>query len=256
MIERVEEIARAAGEVLKARFGKIDPRKVGRKSSARDLVTEADREAERSVVAGIRKAFPGEAILSEEEVREEGGTGPLWHVDPLDGTINFVHGVPIFAVSIARYVEGKPHLGVVYNPVMGELFSAEAGKGATLNGSPIRVSSTEALSEALLITGFPYRRGEIPNNNLDNFVRFFFEARGIRRIGAASVDLAWVAAGRFDGSWELHLEPHDVAAGALLVREAGGKVTDVEGGEGWLYGRNVVASNGPLHEAIRRRVRA
>src|SRR5262245_50921531 len=157
MIARVEEIARAAGEGVKARFGKIDPRTIGRKSTPRDLVTEADREAERTVVAGIRKAFPGEAILSEEEVREEGGSGPLWHVDPLDGTINFVHGVPVFAVSIARYVGGKPHLGVVFNPIMGELFAAEAGKGATLNGSPIRVTATEELSEALLITGFPYK---------------------------------------------------------------------------------------------------
>ncbi|HET6203848.1 MAG TPA: inositol monophosphatase family protein [Planctomycetota bacterium] len=256
MIARVEAIARAAGEVLRAHFGKIDARTIGRKSSSRDLVTEADRASERRIVADLRGAFPGEAIRGEEEVREEGKGGPLWHVDPLDGTINFVHGVPVFGVSIARYVEGKPHLAVVYNPVLEEMFAAEAGKGATLNGAPIRVSREETLADALLVTGFPYRRGELANNNLDNFVRFFFEARGIRRIGAASVDLAWVAAGRFDGFWELHLEPHDVAAGALLVREAGGKVTDFDGGENWLEGANVVATNGRLHEAVRRRVRA
>ena len=256
MIGSVEEIARAAGEVLRARFGRIEAASIERKSSARDLVTEADRASERTIVERLRAAFPGEAIRAEEEVREEGGGGPLWHVDPLDGTINFVHGVPLFAVSIARYVWGTPDLAVVYNPILGEMFAAAAGKGATLNGTPIRVSGTPSLADALLITGFPYRRGEVANNNLDNFVRFFFEARGIRRFGAASLDLAWVAAGRADAFWELHLEPHDVAAGALLVREAGGRVTDFEGGEDWLLGGNVVATNGRLHEAVRRRVRA
>jgi myo-inositol-1(or 4)-monophosphatase len=242
--------------VLLRHLGKIDASGVARKSSRRDLVTAADLESERAIVARLRETFPGEAIRAEEEVREPGGDGAVWYVDPLDGTINFVHGLPLFAVSIARCRGGVPDLAVVHAPALGELYAAEAGRGATRNGAPIHVSKVEMLPDALLATGFPYRRGELANNNLDNFVRFFFEARGVRRCGAASLDLAWVAAGRFDGFWELHLEAHDVAAGALLVREAGGRVTDFSGGEDWLLGRTIVATNGPLHEAVRQRVRA
>ena len=254
MIEAVAEIAREAGEILLRRLGKIGA--VGRKTSSRDLVTEADLASERAIVSRLRERFPGEAIRSEEEVHEEAGEGPVWYVDPLDGTINFVHGIPAFSVSIARYVGGKPDLGIVYAPRLDELFAAQAGKGATLGGKRIRVSATATLEDALLATGFPYRRGDLPDNNLENWNRLFLEVRGLRRIGAASLDLAWVACGRFDGFWEMHLEPHDVAAGALLVREAGGLVTDFAGGEDWLHGKRVVASNGPLHASIRERLRA
>lgn len=254
MIEAVAEIAREAGEILLRHLGKVGP--VGRKSTARDLVTEADLASERAIVARLRERFPGEAIRSEETVREEGGEGPVWYVDPLDGTINFVHGLPVFSVSIGRTVGGKPDLGVVHAPALGETFAARAGMGATLGGKPIRVSDTATLGDALLATGFPYRRGESADDNRENWNRFFDAVRGLRRIGAASLDLAWVACGRFDGFWEMHLEPHDVAAGALLVREAGGVVTDFAGGENWLLGRRVVASNGRLHAAMRERLRA
>lgn len=179
---------------------------------------------------------------------------PLWLIDPIDGTINFVHGHPHFAVSIGVYVGGKPKYGVVYNPIIDELFSAEAGKGATLNGKRIKVSTEKKLADSLLATGFPYLRNRIANNNLTNFSQLSLEVRGIRRIGVASLDLAYVACGRFDGFWELHLQPYDVAAGALIVREAGGKVTDFEAKDDWLRSGNIIATNGKIHEGIRKRL--
>lgn len=255
MIEIAVAIAREAGEILLRHQGRLDASRLARKSSPRDLVTEADLASERHVVARLRSEFPRDRIRSEEEVHEEGGTGRVWHVDPLDGTINFVHGLPIYTVSLALYEDGRPLLGVVHAPKLGETFASEAGRGATLDGTPIRVTSCTDLAEALLVTGFPYRRDELANDNLENWNRLFLRVRGLRRLGAASLDLAYVACGRFDAFWELHLAPHDVAAGALLVREAGGLVTDFSGGENWLEGGRIVASNGPLHEALRRSLR-
>ena len=255
-----EAAAREAGRLLLERFGKVDRARVRSKTAARDLVSAADVEAERSIVAAIRAAFPDDAIEAEEEVRdavEPAGAAerPRWFVDPLDGTVNFVHGIPAFAVSIARYRGSMPEVAVVHLPRLGETFTAEAGKGARLDGEPIRVSATAELGDAILATGFPYRRHELEHNNLENFGRFFLHVRGMRRIGSAAMDLAFVAAGRFDGFWELHLAPHDVAAGALLVREAGGIVQDADGGEDWLRGGHIVAAGPGLFEAIRARVR-
>jgi len=252
-----EEAARAAGAVLLEHFRRLDPATIRTKSAARDLVSAADVAAERVIVARLRAAFPAHAIESEEEVRDardDARAGPRWFLDPLDGTVNFVHGIPAFSVSIALYEGLVPEVAVVHLPRFGETFTAVRGGGAFADGVPLAVSATAELGDALLATGFPYRRNELEHDNLANFARFFLDVRGLRRIGSAAIDLAYVAAGRFDGFWELHLEPHDVAAGALLVREAGGVVRDADGGEDWLRGGHVVAANPRLFEAIRARI--
>lgn len=253
------EVARAAaidaGELLLEQQGRLAASEVRSKSAARDLVTRVDLESERRIVARLRAAFPAHAIEAEEEVRDARDEGrPRWFLDPLDGTVNFVHGLPAFGVSIALYLGREPLVGVVHLPRLCETFCAARGAGASSDGRPIRVSSAASLSEALLATGFPYRRGELAHSNLENFGRFFYDVVDLRRMGSAAMDLAYVAAGRLDGFWELHLEPHDVAAGALLVREAGGLVTDADGGEDWLRGGHVVAAPPALHEAIRERI--
>jgi len=250
-----EDAARAAGEVLLRHLGRLAESRIGRKSSARDLVTEADVESERLLVERLRAAFPDHAIEAEEEVSDAAGSGPRWFLDPLDGTVNFVHEIPAFAVSMGLFVDGEPALAVVHAPRYGETFTAIRGQGAHLDGRRLQVSGAKTLGEAILATGFPYRRGELEHDNLANLGRFFYDVRGVRRIGSAALDLAYVAAGRLDGYWELHLSPHDVAAGALLVREAGGVVTDADGGEDWLRGGHLVAATPALHPQIRERIR-
>jgi len=258
-----ESAAREAGAVLLEAFGALDPAKIRSKSSRRDLVTEADLASERLLVGRIREAFPEHAIEAEEEVRDPlsdpaedaDARRPRWFLDPLDGTVNFVHRLPFFAVSMGLWRGDVPELAVVHLPRIGETFTATRGGGARLDGEPIAVSDVGDLGEALLATGFPYRRGELAHDNLANFGAFFHDVRGMRRMGSAAIDLAYTAAGRIDGFWELHLSPHDVAAGGLLVREAGGVVSDADGGEDWLRGGHIVASGPALHEAIRDRVR-
>jgi myo-inositol-1(or 4)-monophosphatase len=255
-LQVAEAAAREAGELLLESFGRIERSRVKTKSAARDLVTAADVASERLIVARLRAAFPQYAIEAEEEVRDAvDDLRPRWFLDPLDGTVNFVHGIPAFAVSLALYTGKTPQLAVVHLPRIGETFTAERGRGAWCAGEPIHVSAAETLGESILATGFPYRRNELPNNNLANFNAFFLDVRGMRRMGSAAMDLAYVAAGRLDGFWELHLSPHDVAAGALLVREAGGVVEDVDGGEDWLRGGHIVAAGPGIFEAIRTRVK-
>ena len=249
------EAAQEAGEILLAFFGHLDPSRTGRKSAGRDLVTEADLASERCLVERLRERLPGHAIEAEEEVKDELSAAPRWFLDPLDGTVNFVHGLPLFAVSLGLFVAGEPEVAVVHAPRLGETFHAVRGGGAYLGEERLRVSSCERLSEAVLATGFPYRRESLRANNLENFAGLFLDVRDLRRLGAATLDLAFTAAGRIDGFWELHLAPHDVAAGALLVREAGGRVTDLDGGEDWLRGGHIVASGVALHETLRRRLR-
>lgn len=250
------ESALAAGAVLREHFGRLRPAEVASKDVARDLVTAADLESERVLVARLRAEFPGHAIEAEEETRDaRSDERPRWFLDPLDGTVNFVHGLPVFAVSLGLWCAGVPEVGVVYAPRLDEMFCAARGGGATLNGTRLQVSSTSSLSAALLATGFPYRRETLAHSNLENFNAFFYDVRGLRRLGSAALDLAYTAAGRFDGYWELHLAPHDVAAGGLLVREAGGIVRDADGGEDWLRGGSVVAAGPALVEAIRARIR-
>lgn len=246
------EAARRGGLFLLAHHGHLDPKSISSKSARRDLVSAADRAAEREVLAAIAAAFPDDAVHAEESARApSGAAGAVWYVDPLDGTTNFVHGLPEFTVSIARFVGNAPRVAVVHAPKLGETFAARRGRGTTRNGELVRVSATGELADALLATGFPYRRTELPSDNVANFVRMLPRVRDLRRLGSAALDLAFVACGRFDAYWELHLERHDVAAGGLLVLEAGGRVSDLEGGPDWHTGRSILASNGALHDVLR-----
>ena len=252
MLEFAVDLARRAGDLLLAHYRPLGRQEADRKGEeTRNLVTKADRASEELIVGEIRRAYPDDAIAAEEGGETAGDPDRVWHVDPLDGTVNFTHGHPFFAVSIGFVERGEPTLGAVHVPLLAETFAGEVGKGAAMNGEPIRVSETTELIESLLATGFAYGRNELPDHNVDNFARLVFEARGIRRAGAAAVDLAFVAAGRLDGFWELHLSSWDVAAGAAILRAAGGTVTDFRGGEDFLTGRNIVATNGRIHEAVR-----
>jgi myo-inositol-1(or 4)-monophosphatase len=248
------EAAHVAGELLLASLERLDPERIARKSSARDLVTEADLASENILVERLRAAFPAHAIEAEEKVRDAESGGPRWFLDPLDGTVNFVHGLPCFAVSLGLFVEGVPEVAVVHAPRLAETFHAVRGGGAFLGARRLAVSGTASLAEAVFATGFPYRRADPRTNNVEHFARLVLEVRDLRRFGSAALDLAYVAAGRLDGYWELGLAPHDVAAGALLVREAGGLVSDLAGGEDWLRGGHIVAAGPGLHAALRARL--
>jgi len=254
-LERAVHLARGAGEILLRHFGHLRRADAERKEGVRrDLVSAADVEAERFVVAGIPA---DDDILGEEGARRDRGADRCWVVDPLDGTVNFLHAIPFWCVSIGVVERGALAAAVVHAPALGETYTAEAGRGARRNGEPIRVSPTADLRDAVLATGLAYRRNELPDHNLDNIQALAMACADLRRLGAAALDLSWVAAGRLDGFWELHLNPWDVAAGALLVREAGGSVSDfggAGGAEALLHGRNLLASNGLLHAAIRERL--
>jgi len=220
-----------------------------------DLVTVADREAEALIVGRIRERFPKHSILGEEGTRKEDGSEFRWYVDPLDGTTNFAHGFPVFCVSIALEHEGKRLAGVLYDPTRDELFAAEKGGGATLNGRPIHVSKVAKLNEALVATGFPSHKRH-KNPNIHFYHQITLRTHGIRRAGSAALDLASVACGRVDGFWEFNLNPWDTAAGVLLVEEAGGRVTDFSGGPFRIESREVCASNAVLHPALLAEFRA
>ncbi len=245
-LEVAIEAALAAGSILRELMGKVAMEFKGEI----DVVTEADRRAEEAIISRLRRAFPGEGIWAEESGRREGEGQARWLIDPLDGTSNYAHGLPIFAVSIAAEVDGELEVGVVYDPCRDELFTAARGGGAWLNGRPLRVSGEGELRRSLLVTGFPYDVRVNEENNLDHFTNFTFSAQAVRRLGSAALDLAYVAAGRFDGYWETRLNPWDMAAGVLLVLEAGGRVTDLLGRPWRLEGRQVLASNGRIHEAM------
>lgn len=253
--QRAAEVALAcvarAGAVLLDWSQRLQAADVGHKSADCDLVTQADLASERIVLDGLRAAFPDDGFLAEESGATAGAPGRRWYVDPLDGTVNFVHRLPIYAISVARVVDGAPDVAVVHLPALRETYLALRGGGCRLNGAPARVSATRVPDEALLATGFPYRRRVLRDNNLENFNRLFLRQRGIRRMGAAAADLAFVAAGRLDAFWELHLSPWDVAAGGLLVQEAGGVVDTIESGGDWLHGRNVLAGPADLVGELR-----
>jgi myo-inositol-1(or 4)-monophosphatase len=215
-----------------------------------DLVTNVDRKCEEAVAGILDEAFPDIGILAEESTRKATWSAQVWIVDPLDGTTNYASGYPAFCTNIALRRSGEIVLGVVYEPVRAELFHAVRGAGAFKNGAPIHVSRTSELSQSLLATGFPYDRCEQPDTNLDRFCALTMRTRGVRRGGSASLDLCYTACGRLDGYWEIRLQPWDVCAGALIVSEAGGRVTDLRGGEYDYSGRETVASNGRLHDAL------
>ena len=242
------DAARAAGLLL--RDALAGERRVSFKGTPTNLVTEMDARAEQLVSERLRAAFPDDALLGEEGGGCAGTSGRRWIVDPLDGTTNYAHGMPVFGVSIALETGGRPILGVIYDPNRDELFVAERGRGAWLGERRLSVSSTPTLDESLLSTGFPYDIRETPDNNLREFAAFCLRAQGVRRMGSAVLYLAYVAAGRTDGYWELRLGPWDVAAGALLVEEAGGRVTDLIGGALDLDAPAIVASNGRIHDEM------
>jgi myo-inositol-1(or 4)-monophosphatase len=215
-----------------------------------DLVTEVDSRCEELIVGRLRKAFPEHSFLAEENVYDSGSAPYKWVVDPLDGTTNYAHGFPWFCVSIALEHQDRVQLGVIYHCMMDELFTAVRGEGAFLNGKRIQVSNRKPLRRSLLATGFPYDRTRDNENNFENFENFQLSARAVRRAGAAALDLAYVAAGRLDGYWECKLKPWDVAAGTLLVAEAGGEVTNHAGLPYSIYDHRVVASNHLIHEEM------
>jgi myo-inositol-1(or 4)-monophosphatase len=243
-----EELALQAGDLLRRGLGAM--LEVGHKGAV-DLVTEYDVQSEQLMVEAIRRAYPRDSILAEEG--GESGAGELqWLLDPLDGTTNYAHGLPIFSVSIALARDGEILLGVVYDPTRGELFAASAGGGAWLDGRRLRVSSHDRLNDSLLVTGFPYDIRTNPDNNLDRFAALSLLTRGVRRLGSAALDLAYVAAGRFDGYWEARLSPWDWAAGILLVREAGGTVSRIDGGQDlFREPSSILASNGLIHAELK-----
>lgn len=242
------EAATRAGQLLQAEAGKR--RQVAFKGSPTNLVTEMDRRAEALIIEALQAAFPTHAILSEERGSVGAASPCRWIIDPLDGTTNYAHGFPVYAVSIALEVEGKVVLGVAYDPTLDECFVAERGAGAFLNSDQLHVSATATLNESLLATGSPYNIRETKDNNLAEYAAFSLRCQGVRRTGSAVLYLCDVAAGRLDGYWELRVGPWDVAAGLLMVEEAGGRVTDLDGGTLDLNAPRIVASNGLIHEQM------
>ncbi len=240
--------ARAAGRLLMDHFGTIEQNDVDRKGAA-DFVTFVDKSSERLIIERLSSAFPGHSFYAEESSRSAAG-GWRWIIDPLDGTTNYIHGVPVFSIALALEHEGEILLGLVFDPVHDELFSAEKGDGARCNGEPIRVSLIRVPSLALLATGFPFKQKHNLGKFLASFEELFLQVSGIRRMGSAALDLCHVACGRYEGFWELGLAPWDVAAASLIVTEAGGRISDFRGGDKAIWSGNVVASNGHLHELL------
>lgn len=245
-------VAREAGALLR-RFSH-QRHEVTYKSTEIDLVTEADLASEKMIVQAIRERFPQHTILSEEglgDLQQIAGETPcLWLVDPLDGTVNYAHGYPVWGVSLALADHGTVVLAVTYDPLRDEMFWAERGKGAWLDGQRLQVSSTGSLKQSLVATGFAYSRASLEENNLAEFSAIMPRVQGVRRAGAAVLDMAHLAMGRLDGYWEMYLNPWDWGAGWLLVEEAGGSVTDLRGNPWALQREEIVASNGALHQEL------
>jgi myo-inositol-1(or 4)-monophosphatase len=243
------EAAKAAGKYARKNFGQLEVSHISLKSR-NDFVTDVDKKSEELAIRQIRRRFPYDAVLAEES-GDHAGTGKKsdrrWIIDPLDGTTNFIHSVPIFCTSVALEEDGELFCGAIYLPMSKELFTAERGRGAFMNNHRIHVTRNFQSKDLLLATGFPYRI----ENNLDAtmglFKDFLLESAGVRRPGSAAIDLAYTACGKFDGFWEIDLKSWDVAAGALIVKEAGGIVTDFKGQEGYLASGNIIASNGRIH---------
>jgi myo-inositol-1(or 4)-monophosphatase len=243
------EAALSGGAVLQQYWGKL--RQIQQKGRPGDLVTEADKAAEAAVLSVLRRHYPDHAILAEESGRSGAqDQSLLWAVDPLDGTTNYAHQYPFCAVSVGLLIEGIPSVGAIFNPLSQELYQAARGLGATCNRRPIQVSTTDHLIDSLLVTGFAYDRRETLDNNYAEFCHFTHLTQGVRRGGSAAIDLAFVACGRLDGYWERGLSPWDIAAGAILVEEAGGQVTAYDGQPFDVWSGRILASNQSLHPAM------
>jgi myo-inositol-1(or 4)-monophosphatase len=243
----IEAAKAGAAEIL--RFFNNDF-KISNKEGVNNLVTEADHAAEKAIFDVIKSKFPDHQLLGEESGELAQDSAYKWIIDPIDGTVNFAHGIPLNCVSIAVEYNGEIILACVYNPHLNELFFAEKGKGATLNDKPIHVSTQTETIKACLVTGFPYTYINLPNGPLEIFERFIRKGVPVRRLGSAAIDLCWVAAGRFDGFYEHKLEAWDSAAGYLIVEEAGGKVTDLEGNKFSHYQHRLLATNGKIHDEM------
>lgn len=219
-----------------------------------DLVTEMDKKSEKMITQYLEEQFPSHNIVAEEGGGIDQGSQYVWYIDPLDGTSNYAYHIPWFSVSIGLHKDGEPIAGVIYHPVNDELFTAEAGNGAFLNGKPIGVSHRDKVEDSLFATGFPYYVKKKPHRVLENFKRFLLSSRGVRRFGSAAIDLAYVACGKYDGFWEEGLKSWDTGAGILLVREAGGSVTDYPGKRYTVFCDTIVASNGKIHDEMLKRI--
>lgn len=242
------EAARAGGRVLLASYGKLKRGQISMKTK-NDFVTEIDKRSEKTVISIIKRHFPADTIQAEESGVTP-GEGRLWIIDPLDGTSNYIHQLPAFAVSIGVLEAGRLRAGVIYDPLHDELFQAERGKGAFLNGRRLHVTRVPKLADSLMATGFPFRARVRFDQYYESFRRITFASVGLRRCGSAALDLAYVACGRFDGFWEMDLSPWDIAAGALLIEEAGGRITDFWGESDYLKNGDTLASNGLIHPEL------
>jgi myo-inositol-1(or 4)-monophosphatase len=244
-MEIARQAAREAGKIVHSHFGRKNR---VRKKGDIDLVTEADIQSEQKILEIISRPFPSDSFLTEETGEHRHLPDRVWLIDPLDGTTNFAHAFPFFAVSIALEVEGRVVLGIVYNPCTNEWFEAVEGRGASLNHQTIRVSSTKNLMESLLATGFPYDVHDNPDGVVARFKTMLTRSQGVRRPGSAALDLCYVACGRVDGYWEERLNPWDTAAGLVIVKEAGGEVTEYTGGDYTPDSKTIIASNGRIHQ--------
>ncbi len=248
MLQTAIDAAKEAGKFLRESKGKS--LKIENKSSSIDPVTQIDKQAEKIIIDTIKGRYPDHAILAEEGGESDDISEYRWIIDPLDGTVNFTHGLPIYCVSIGLEYKRAIIAGAVYEPNVDDLYTAERGKGAFLNGKRIRVSDNDRLIDSILITGFPYDIHDNPDNTIGRFTDFLMEAQAIRRLGSAAIDLCYIAAGYGDGFWEAFIKPWDIAAGMLLVEEAGGKVTDFDGKPIGADSQRILATNGKIHDIM------
>jgi len=248
MIDDLINIAKEAGLVIREGFGKSV--KIEFKTGENNLVTEIDKASEKVITDFIRKKYPSHSILAEEGSGEQKDSEYLWVIDPLDGTTNFTHGLPIFSVSIGLQKNGETIAGVVYDVMRGIIFSAELGAGAEADSEKLTVSSNDNLAHSMLVTGFPYNKNENPDKLFERFIALTKTARGVRRLGSAAIDFCYLASGVFDGFWEVHLHPWDICAGKLIVEEAGGLVTDFHGNNTNIFTKRILSSNGKIHDQI------
>lgn len=248
MLDKVIYIAREAGQVLKSGFGKNFS--VEYKTNVANIVTEYDKKSEKTIIDFIKKEFPTHSVIAEEGGGYDLSSEYLWVIDPLDGTTNFAHGLPIFSVSIGIQKKGEMVYGVIYDVMRDAMYSAEKGSGAFCNGKKLNVSENDDLRKSVLVTGFPYNVHENPDFAYERFTAFLRVARAVRRLGSAAIDMCYVAEGVFDGFWEVSLNAWDMAAGKVIIEEAGGLVTDFSGQPMNIFEKQILASNGKVHESM------
>ena len=248
MIDDLINIAKEAGSVIREGFGKSV--KIEFKTGDNNLVTEIDKASEKVITDFIKKKYPSHSILAEEGSGEQKDSEYLWVIDPLDGTTNFAHGLPIFSVSIGLQKNGETIAGVVYDVMRNIIFSAELGSGVEADSEKLTVSNEDNLAHSMLVTGFPYNKKENPDKLFERFIALTKTARGVRRLGSAAIDFCYLASGVFDGFWEVHLHPWDICAGKLIVEEAGGLVTDFHGNKTNIYTKRILSTNGKIHKQL------